>query len=62
MTHQETWQERRHRDELAERRRRDEANSDPQMEQCVIAYVNWVKDFGPKSFEEFSRDWFKRPH
>jgi hypothetical protein len=60
--HQETWRERQHREEIAARRKQDEQNRDEQMEQCVIAYVSWVRDFGPKSFEEFCRDWFQRPH
>lgn len=25
----------------------------------MIAYVNWVKDFGPRSFEAYRREWLQ---
>jgi uncharacterized protein affecting Mg2+/Co2+ transport len=54
-----SWKEEKQRDELAARKQRDEQNRDPEIEQCVIAYVNWVKDFGPRSFEAYRREWLQ---
>jgi hypothetical protein len=60
MSKELSWKEQRHRDDLAARKQKDEQTRDPEMEQCVVAYVNWVKDFGPQSFEAFRREWMTK--
>lgn len=55
-----SWKEQRARDELAARKQQQEAKSDPVLEQCVVAYINWVKDFGPQPWEAFRRDWLMK--
>lgn len=54
-----SWKEQKHREELAARKQQDERNRDPEIEQCVVAYVNWVKDFGPRSWEQFRKEWLQ---
>ena len=50
----------RERADIVARKANDAAKSDPELEQCVIAYVNWVKDFGPTTWETFRQDWYRR--
>ena len=60
MARELSWKEQRERDELAARRKQQEATRDDVLEQCVIAYINWVKDFGPQPWEAFRRDWLSK--
>ena len=55
-----SWKEQRARDELAARKQEQEQGRDETMEQCVVAYVNWVKDFGPQPWDAFRRDWLTK--
>jgi hypothetical protein len=57
MANEPSWKEQKHRDDLAERKRRDEQNRDPLIEQCVIAYVSAVQQFGPRPWDQFRREW-----
>lgn len=60
MAKEPSWKQQRDRDELAARKQQQEAKSDPVLEQCVVAYVNWVKDFGPQPWDAFRRDWLMK--
>lgn len=56
------WAEDKRRSEIAERKRKAEATRDPELEHCVIAYVNWRRDGGQGGFDAFKRDWYAQRH
>ena len=55
-----SWLEQLEREDVARRKAEDAKQSDPEMEQCVIAYCNWRADGGQGSFETFKREWFTK--
>jgi hypothetical protein len=57
MANEPSWKEQKQRDELASRKQKDEQSRDPLIEQCVIAYVSAVQQFGPRQWEQFRREW-----
>jgi adenosyl cobinamide kinase/adenosyl cobinamide phosphate guanylyltransferase len=57
VTRTPTWKEQQARAEVERRKQIDEQNRDPILEQCLIAYVNKVRDYGPRSWESFRREW-----
>jgi hypothetical protein len=54
-----SWAER-EREELARRKQIDAEKSDPELEQCVIAYHAFRVAGGQGKFAEFRMDWLKR--
>lgn len=55
-----SFAEAKQREEIAARRKAYEAKRDPEMEQCVIAYINRRADGHQQSFQDFARDWYAR--
>jgi hypothetical protein len=57
MANEPSWKEQKQRDDLASRKQKDEQSRDPLIEQCVIAYVSAVQQFGPRPWDQFRREW-----
>jgi hypothetical protein len=53
------WAER-EREDLDRRKKIDAEKSDPELEQCVIAYCAFRADGGSMKFADFQMDWLKR--
>jgi hypothetical protein len=53
------WRDEERLQQLAARKATDEAKRDPLLEQCVIAYINNVKEYGPRRWDEFRTAWMK---
>jgi hypothetical protein len=53
------WAEEKRRQEVAARKAAEEANRDPVMEQCVIAFVSHRRNGGTEGWDDYRARWLR---